>query len=201
VSLWIIWCPITGHIAQMRGDPTREQYKATTVFANHHSDITFVHLHKTTNVAETIEAKEDFEHWAASFGSKITHYHADNGCFAATAFMARVAKCRQTISFLGVNAHFQHGRAEQLIRTLQDLAQLFHAKARWPIAITDHLWPYTILNVANMQNDMPRIGNTHSCMDLFAGTDVQTNLKHHHHIGIPAYVLDANMQAGRNISK
>jgi hypothetical protein len=64
------------------------------------------------NASKTIEAKEAFERWSASHGVKIKHYHADNGHFAENAFMSHVARCGQTISFCGVNAHFQNGKAE-----------------------------------------------------------------------------------------
>jgi hypothetical protein len=37
--------------------------------------------------------------------------------------MADVARKGQTISFCGVNAHFQNGKAERRIRLLQDLAR------------------------------------------------------------------------------
>jgi Reverse transcriptase (RNA-dependent DNA polymerase) len=203
ISLDQMESPIPGHIAQMKGSPTRERYNAATIFVDHFSDITFVHLQKSTNAEETIEAKEAFERWASSHGVNIRHYHADNGRFAETAFMAHVAKRGQTISFCGVNAHFQNGKAERRIRTLQDLArtQMLHAKARWPVAITEHLWPYAITNVANMHNDVPRMGTKRSRTELFAGVDVRPNLKNHHHFGIPVYVLDNSMQAGRKIPK
>jgi hypothetical protein len=71
--------PIPGHIAQMKGIPTRERYNAATVFVDHYSDVTYIHLQKPTKAEETIEAKEAFERWAGSHNVKISHYHADNG--------------------------------------------------------------------------------------------------------------------------
>jgi hypothetical protein len=110
--------PVPGFIAQRKGKPAISRYNAGTVFVDHISDITYVHFQKTMNAAETIEAKEAFERWSASHGVKIKHYHADNGRFAENAFMSHVAKSGQTISFCGVNAHFQNGKAERRIRTL-----------------------------------------------------------------------------------
>jgi hypothetical protein len=48
-----------------------------------------------------------------------------------------VAISGQTISFCGVNAHFQNGIAEKMIRDLQESTrkQLLHTKARWPKAV------------------------------------------------------------------
>jgi hypothetical protein len=115
-------------------------------------------LQKTLNAKDTVEAKEAFERWADSHKVTARHYHADNGRFAETELMAHVAKKGQTISFCGLNAHFQSGCAERRIRSLQDLArtQMLHAMAKWPVAISHHLWPYAITNVANCMNDTTR---------------------------------------------
>jgi hypothetical protein len=117
--------------------------------------------------------------------------------------MAHIAKCGQAITFCGVNAHFQNGRAEQRICTLQDLArtQLLHAKARWPIAITEHLWPYALVKVMNSYNNVPKVGQDKTRFELFSGTDIRPNLRHHHHFGVPVYVLDSNMQSDKKIPK
>jgi hypothetical protein len=203
VSIDQMISPIPGHMAQMKGIPTRERYNAATIFVDHFSDVTYIHLQKTTNAEETIEAKEAFERWAATHNVKISHYHADNVRFAENAYMAHVAKCGQAITFCRVNAHFQNGRAERRIRTLQDLAwtQLLHAKARWPIAITEHLWPYALVNVMNSYNDVSRIGAEKSRIELFSGTDVRPSLRHHHHFGVPVYILDSSIQSGKKIPK
>jgi GAG-pre-integrase domain len=106
VSVDQMQSPVPGHIAQVKGHPTKERYTAATVFVDHYSDVTFVHLQKTLNAKDTIEAKEAFERWARSCGTTINHYHADNGRFAETNFMAHVARMGQTITFCGVNAQF-----------------------------------------------------------------------------------------------
>jgi hypothetical protein len=55
--------------------------------------------------------------------------------------MKDVTEQGQTISFCGVNAHFQSGVAERRIRELQDGARTsrIHAKHRWPLAIDAQL--------------------------------------------------------------
>jgi hypothetical protein len=195
--------PVPGLVAQTKGNPTRMRYNAATIFVDQHSDLTYCHLQSTLSANDTIEAKEAFERFCNSHGVKIKHYHADNGRFAETAFMAHVAAKGQTISFCGVNAHFQNGKAERRIRTLQDLArtQLLHAIRKWPIAITAHLWPYAVTNVANILNDTPMKNKTKSRLEIFASTPVSPNIKHHHHIGIPVYVLNDELQAGKKIPK
>jgi Reverse transcriptase (RNA-dependent DNA polymerase) len=190
-------------IIQIKGNPTKERYNAATVFVDHYSDITFVHLQRSLSAEDTIEAKEAFERWSKSHSVTISHCHADNGRFAETAFMAHVAKCGQTITFCGVNAHFQNGQAERRIRTLQELGrtQLLHAMARWPVAISHHLWPYVICNVSNCLNDMARTDEEKTRMELFAGTEVAPNVKQHHHIGCPVYVLENDLQSGKKMPK
>jgi hypothetical protein len=147
-------------------------------------------LQKSTNTTETLEAKQAFEQWADLHNVRIKHYHADNGRFAETVF--DVAKKGQTISFSGVNAHFQNGKAERRIRLLQDLArsQLLHAMQRWPIAVTTNLWPYAIVNVCNYLNDTFSKHGEKSRIEMFTKTEVQPNLNHHHHIGVPVCVLN-----------
>lgn len=79
-------------------------------------------------------------------GVRIMHYHTDNGRFAENKWLAHIAMNGQTISFCGVNAHFQNGLAEKRIRDVTELARsdMIHAKTRWPEAITANLWPYAL---------------------------------------------------------
>ena len=96
------------------------------------SGLSYVHLQRTLTAKDTLESKKAFEAYARKHGIKIKHYHADNGRFAENMFMKDVKINGQTISFAGVNAHFQNGVAEKRIRDLQDKARttLLHAKAR-----------------------------------------------------------------------
>ena len=65
---------------------------------------------------ETLKVLTAFEAFAHHHGVTIMHYHADNGRFADKEFMDTIANKRHTVSFCGVNAHFQNGRAEKRIR-------------------------------------------------------------------------------------
>jgi hypothetical protein len=126
-----------GLIAQLKGTPTTKRYKAATVFVDHYSRLSYVHLQKTTNADETIDAKESFERFARAHDIMVQHYHADNGRFADNKFREAVRQKGQTLTFCGVNAHFQNGVAERRIRELQDHARtmLIHANRRWPKAV------------------------------------------------------------------
>ena len=195
--------PVPGLIVQTKGHPTKARYNAATIFVDHYSDLTYCHLQPTLDAPDTIQAKEAFERYCNSNGVQVRHYHADNGRFAENEFMAHIATKGQTISFCGVNAHFQNGKAERRIRTLQDLArtQLLHAMRKWPVAITTHLWPYAITNVTNVLNDTPKKDQEHSRIEMFANTKTRPNINQHHHIGVPAYVLENELQAGKKIPK
>jgi hypothetical protein len=110
----------------------------------------------------------------------IEHYHADNGCFADNAFMQSIAEYGQTISFCGVNAHFQNGIAEKCIGKHSEQAhkQLLHAKARWPEAIEINLWPYVIRNANDIHNTIAdnEDGRAHLWNGSAAPTSVQNSV-------------------------
>jgi hypothetical protein len=183
VSIDQMESPVSGLVAQMKGIPMRARYNSATVFTDHYSDVTYVHLQKSTNAQETLEAKQAFERWANQHSVKIKHYHADNGRFAETLFMADVARRGQTISFCGVNAHFQNRKAERRIQLLQYLArsQLLHAMHSWPVAITTNLWPNAVTNVGTCRNDCPTKNGEKSGIETFTGSEVRPNLSPHHH--------------------
>jgi hypothetical protein len=204
VSIDQLVSPTPGYIAQLRGIPTRKRYQAATVFVDQYSGIGFVHVQKSTTAEETIEAKEKFEAWASSHGVSIKHYHAENGIFADNKFRAAVATSRQTLSFCGVNAHFQNGCAERRIRELQDSARtmLIHANRRWNTAIDSHLWPYALRYACDTYNHAPLKRNGHvTPVERFSGSKVAFNIRHAHTFGCPVYVLNNSVQAGKKIPK
>jgi hypothetical protein len=116
--------------------------------------------------------------------------------------MNHCAERHQTISFAGVNAHFQNALAEKRIRDLQDSARtmLVHAKHRWPQAISAHLWPYA-LRMANDVHMHAPLQSGKSPIDLFSKIASTTAPKHFHAFGCPVYVLTERMQQGGKGSK
>ena len=89
-----------------------------------------------------------FEHYTASHGIFFIHrYHATNGRFADNLlFRQAAARKGQTISYCGVNSHFQNGVTKRRIREPQDHARcmLIYANNIWPEGITPNLWPYAL---------------------------------------------------------
>jgi hypothetical protein len=132
----------------------------------------------------------------------IKHYHADNGHFAEYTFMNHCAERHQTISFAGVNAHFQNALTKKRIRDLQDSARtmLVHAKHRWPQAISTHLWPYALRMANDIYMHAP-LQSSKSPIDLFSKIASTTAPKHFHAFGCPVYVPTERMQQGGKGSK
>ena len=130
---------------------------------------------------------------------QVKHYHADNGRFCQKGFMQSIREKEQTISFCGVSAHFQNGKAKKRIRDLQDQARkmLLHAIAKWPQANTTHLWPYALAHAANVANHLPTGPDGNSSLELSSGTEVRPKLKHFHTFGCPVFALDSRLQDGK----
>jgi hypothetical protein len=166
-----------GFIGLMRGAIlTNQRYRYATVFVDLFSDYTFIYMHTAITTEETIKAKKAFETHADSFGVRVRQYHADNGRFQDIKFKEDCAEQSQRITYCGVNAHFQNGRAERRIRDLQDGARtsLLHAMKKWPSAINVHLWPYAMRYVNDVNNYIPRKGRQESPMELFGSLKQRT---------------------------
>jgi hypothetical protein len=52
-----------------------------------------------------------------------------------------------------------------------------------------------------IMNDTPAPDSNKSRIEIFANTPVKPNLRHHHHFGVPTYVLNNSLQAGMKINK
>jgi GAG-pre-integrase domain len=94
-----------GFFWQLKGRITTAKYRAATIFVDHYSDLTYVHLQQTTSAKETLEAKNAFELYAKTFAVSITHYHADNGRFAENVWRNDIINKGQHLTFCGVGAH------------------------------------------------------------------------------------------------
>ena len=192
-----------GLIGQMSGFITKKRYHFATVFIDHFSRLTFVYAHERITAADTVQAKLAFEAYAKSLGVIIRHYHADNGRFADKEFVLSVKEKQQTISYCGVNAHWQNGIAEKKIRDLQEAArtQIIHAKARWPKAIEPALWPYAIRYSSSISNATINTRTNESPYERFAKVPVKPKLRHMHPFGYPTYVLKDKYQKGGPLPK
>ena len=192
-----------GLIAQLRGFITKRRYHFSTVFVDHHSKLGFVYLQETSNMVETLQAKNAFESYARSRGVIIKHYHADNGRFADKGWTDDVKKKGQTITFCGVNAHHQNGVAEKRIRDLQEAARtaLIHAKKRWPSAIETSLWPFALQNANEVANYTVNLQTGKVPIHEFSQLEPDVVMRHFRTFGCPSYVLDSDLQSGKKHGK
>ena len=188
-----------GLIPQLKGKLTKQRYKAATVFVDHFSRLSFVYLQRSVTSNETLDAKKAFEAYSKRHGVLIHHYHADNGRFADNAYIQHVKDSGQTISYCGVDAHFQNGIAEKRIRDLQESTrkQLLHAKHRWPEAIELCLWPSSLSNANHLRITLPDQEDTSSPLERFSGVKVSPKLLNNHAFGCPAYPLDSKLASGK----
>ena len=191
----------TGFVAQLKGRLTTRRYRVATIFVDHYSDLSYVHLQSSTKSDETVEAKLAFEAFARDHGVNVQHYHADNGRFADNLFMKSIQDSNQTITFCSVNAHHQNGRAEKRIRDLREAGrtQLLHAISRWPQAVNTHLWPYAVRTANDIRNRTVDKKDGTSPLERFSSITVASNMKHFHTFGCPVYALDKGLASNKKI--
>ena len=192
-----------GLIAQLKGKLTQQRYKYATIFVDQFSGYTFVFLQRRITSEETVQAKHAFEQSAEQRGVQIRHYHADNGHFADNTFIQDCKTQGQSLSYCGVNAHFQNGIAERRIRDLQEQTRtsMLYAMSKWKKLILICLWPYAMRHANDVANATPKKGKDCSPLELFSGVKVAPKLRHFHSFGCPTYVLDNALQSGQSAPK
>ena len=92
-------------VAQLKGRLTTQRYNSATVFVDHYSKLSYIHLQTSLSSLETEEAKRKFEAFSKERGVRIQHYHADSSRFVDNLFIESVKREGQTIRYCGVNAH------------------------------------------------------------------------------------------------
>eukprot|EP00978_Attheya_sp_CCMP212_P040126 scaffold215756_cov65-Attheya_sp.AAC.1 len=190
--------PTPGLIAQMKGALTKDRYKYVTIYVDHFSRASYVYVQRTLTSAKTLESKREFERYAKQRGIDVLHYHADNGRFADNMFRNDVLDKGQTISYCGVNAHWQNGIAEKKIRDLTEQARTIwlFAQNRSPIAVSIHLWPYALRSANDSLNHAPRILDKVIPVEAFTGGESPMLICQQHTFGCPVYALNNKLQGG-----
>ena len=118
------------------------------------------------------------------------------------------------MSFCGVNAHHQNGKAENRVKdvTISTRTSLLHAAHRWPNVIHSSLWPAAMKNYINLRNSLPtkfppsqRIGKSivtsrynSSPLSRFFQSEVEPYLNNFKPFGYPVYVLEASLQSQKS---
>ena len=95
---------VPGFVPIAKEQPTVRKYCGASVFLDHTSDFTCIHMHHHLTTDETIETKHAFKCLAEQHGVLILHYHCDNGRFADKSFVDDIKMAHQRITFCGVGA-------------------------------------------------------------------------------------------------
>ena len=148
--------PTPGFILAHQGRPTTQCYVDTTVFVDHFSDYTYIHLMKKLDGESTVKAKHNFERVWKSYSVTVQHYQSDNILFDTKIFKDVVYTAGQTLSCCGVNAHHQNRKAENCIKdvTTGSRTALLCSMYQFPEAIHVTLWPDSLQNYTNLRNSL-----------------------------------------------
>jgi hypothetical protein len=158
VSIDQLVSPTAGFIPTHRGTPTTKRYIGATVFADHFSDFTYVHLKIKMAAESTVEAKLAFERLLSSHGVTILHYNSDNGLFDTKAFKNAINKAGQMVLFCGVNVHHQNGKSESRIKdvTTSGRTALLHAAhTAGPKPLTPPFGHQPLNTIRTCENELP----------------------------------------------
>ena len=173
---------------------------------DHYSSYGYIHFQKSSSVQETLQAKKTFEQISSNHGVTIKRYHADNGVFRANKWVEDCQNKNQNLTFAGVNAHHQNGRAEHRIRMLQELTrtQMIQAAHKWRSLHVPPLWPYAMRIANHALNNTPNMQNPKrlSPIQLFSSSVINNNpLKDSFPFASPVYVLRKELQQNKPFHK
>ena len=195
-----------GHLYTSMGKTTSDlMYAGGCIFVDHATgDVHVEHLLNFTTT-ETLQAKAQYEKCMADMGVMVQAYQADNGIFAACAFVNNIESGLQNIKFSGVGAHHQNGIAEHAIHSILSKARtiLMHAAICWPSMMETNLWPMAVDYAVYHHNHMPRppVGMLAPIDLLLKTQSAQTHFHDMHVWGCPCYVLDTKLQDGHKLPK
>ena len=190
--------PFGGLIPQLKGRLMRAKYYAATIFVDHHTDYTYVHLMRDSTAESTLEAKNAYEHLLLTFGHKVHAYHADNGRFAESVFVQDVKDKAQNITYCGVGSHHQNGIAERRIRSLGEDARtmLAHGQHLWPEVVTKSLWAFAYKAACRSRNKFKLDDQGLSPEEKLSGIRAQQDIRNEHPLFCPIFTPDSGLQSG-----
>lgn len=190
--------PYGGLIPQLKGRLMRAKYYGATIFVDHHTDFTYVHLMRDTTGESTLEAKNAYERLMRRYGHKVLAYHADNGRYSENLFVGDIRDKGQTITYCGVGSHHQNGISERRIKTLGEDAttSLAHGQHMWPEVVTKSFWPFAYKAACRTRNKFKLDTNGLSPEEKLAGVKSKRSVKHEHPLFCPVYTLHKKLQGG-----
>jgi transposase InsO family protein len=166
----------------------------------------FVKVYHQSNLAapDTVQSKRKFEQEAGLSNASITRYHGDNGIFQSAKFKEETTELGQVISFSGVGAHHQNGKAERAIKTIffRARSMMLHASLNWPDSTNKNIWPFAVNYAVHLWNHSEGIESGMAPAELFSGVKYNCGLLRHARVwGCPAYVLDPKLQDGKKMEQ
>ena len=137
---------------------------------------------KTFTTEETIDSKLAFDRTLQQYDVNVKSYRADNGRFHDEAFIQKINRSLQTISFCGVGANHQNSVAESNIRRIVATSrnQLLHAKRHWPEAINTILWSLALKEAVVLHNNFQFDSDGRNPISKLVGTKCLPNTKLFH---------------------
>ena len=92
--------PTPSFITTHRGRPTTQRYVGPTVFVDHFSNFSYIHLVEKLDGESTVEAKHNCEPVCKSHSVTIHNYHSDNGLFDSKYSRAQCLLMSKTYNFV-----------------------------------------------------------------------------------------------------
>jgi hypothetical protein len=96
----------------------------------------------------------ELKNFATKYNIKICNTRANNGVYSAKLFQDSCQKNQQNLTFCAVGAHWQNSIAKRFIGSITQHARtiLLHAMARWPLVITEEMWPFAVCHAVTFHN-------------------------------------------------
>ncbi len=140
-----------------------------------------------------MKSKEEFEAFANQHNVHIMSIHADTGIYSSKTFC--IARANQRLTFCAVGSHWQKGKAEYTIGTIQATTRtiLLHAITNWPSAINESFWPFAIKHAVNLPNIITCHNKDKSLHENFTGEKPNKKINDLH-FSCPVYILDKCLQ-------
>jgi len=192
-----------GYIWQTKGAPTNRRYKYFSLYVDHDSRFLYPFFQEGKMAAETQKGKHAFEAFAKAKGISLHHIHTDNGVFNSNLNKTDIASKNQTISFCGVNAHWQNGIVERYNGVICAAActMLLHAQSHLPEIITAEFWPFAIQHAVNLYSTTSRRHKDTCPWARFTACDPPWSLADFRPLFCPVFVLDRRLQESNHLPK
>ena len=172
------------------------KYGGGSLAVDHTTKRVFITHQVSLKADETLVFKRKLEQDAADCGFDIKRYHADNGVFAAKAFMEDCDNKNQKLQYSASNTHHQNGVAERYIGTITRMARamLIHCALLWPKQNKLEHWPMAMDHAVWIWNNLP-MDDGLCPEEKWTGSKVPSynHLRRAHVWGCPAYVLDPKL--------